>query len=211
MKRILQLGTAAVLLSALITPASPARADNPGYLAFPRLVANMPAAWHVLNRKLWVDGCEGCPGVQAIDLTEYPSLSPRSEDAHLDSLTAGLAYLHDAAGTADPHRQRTLRTAAAQSFANAAWRLGRSRVSLGRVGTGDLTRNVFSPTRNPWLSAAGTDLADGLGLMGSALPAGYDGSDYPPPPPWRNPIVIQAMAQFDEAYTELVEQRPVGD
>lgn len=218
MKQLPRLGAVVsmviVTLVALVTVAAPAQADG-GYkeLAFPRITNDMPAVWHKLNRHLWVDGCPGCPGplAEAIDFAEYPSLAPRQEDAYLDSFTTGLAYLHDAAQVTDPAKKGALRTAAVQSFAKAAGRLGASRVGLRQVGTADFVRNVFEPTSNRWLTSAGIDLADGLSLMQQALPAGYNGEyDYPGPPPGKEPIIVKAMSEFDEAYTELVEQTSIG-
>jgi hypothetical protein len=193
MKRLPRLGVVSLLAAALMALATPARADDPaGDLAFPRFTANMPAAWHVLNKKLWVDGCDGCPGPLAVDVTEFPALLPQHEDEYLDSLTNGLTYLHDAAQTSALDRKQVLRTAAMQSFAKAAWRLGRSTVSLRRVGIADLARNVFEPTANPWLTAAGIDVSDGLTIMQDALPPGYDGRGaFPPAPPWKDPIIVQ--------------------
>ncbi|MFD0887103.1 hypothetical protein ACFQ08_21360 [Streptosporangium algeriense] len=112
----------------------------------------------------------------------------------IGDLTRGFATLHEARGSNDSW----LRAEALGYFRSAVQALYGASVTVKQVGQLDRANGVLQPASAPWLTAAAVDVTDGL----RELTGG--GGQVPPSP-------SAAMAQFDEAYRELVLQVPVGN
>jgi hypothetical protein len=141
-----------------------------------------------------IDPCPGCPD-WAISLEH---LVLPEDPYYVEGLNGGLGLLAEAA-IAEPREAAALRAAAQEEFLAAAGRLGDTRTWLGVVGTVDWEGNRINPDPQPWLEAAGVDLADGLNLMRQAITE-------PDPQPWLD----AAMDEFEEAYLEIAQQEALG-
>ncbi|MFY1634965.1 hypothetical protein ACN27F_17115 [Solwaraspora sp. WMMB335] len=196
----LVLGLTATTVTAV--PA-PARAAATQQICVPILDAGgQIIGWHCFDIPVAVDDCVPCP-VLAVSF-QHLVLPPEAEYRFVDELFTGVELLAEAALTTSPRVAVRLRAQAEQSFLAAAGALGGSPIAPGPVGTADLDRGVIGPPSQPWLTAAATDLVDGLLILQEAGPE---------PTPWEpdpQPWLTAAMEQFDEAYQELAERRPIG-
>lgn len=203
------LGTAVALLALLVgsgaatvaAPASPAYASA-GYIELCLPVFDQYGniiGWHdcivipLPVEKPKPGPCDHCPWTFGMEHLVLPS-----DPWYLDDVLSGLDLLSQAAA-ADPREAAQLRAAALEAFLAAAERLGEGQVRLGDVGIANFERNVIEPVPEPWLEAAGTDVGNGLSLLQRAL-------TNPDPQPW----LAAGMAEFEEAYQEIIEQQPVG-
>jgi len=118
-----------------------------------------------------------------------------------EAIFAGLQDLGFAASSTLPAVQARYRTAALNSFTSAAMLAGRGGLRTGQVGIFDAGRGVTIPQDLPWLAAVAQDIVDGIGVL-------VESPTLPLPPPR---VVEAAMAQFDEAYQEMVAKAPIGD
>ncbi len=116
-----------------------------------------------------------------------------------EAILVGLQDLGLAASSTVPAVQARYRTAALNSFTSAATLAGRGGVRPGPVGIFDAGRGVLVPQNLPWLAAVAQDLVDGIGVL-------VQSPTLPLPPPRAE----AAMAQFDEAYKEMVTKAPIG-
>jgi hypothetical protein len=150
--------------------------------------------WICIPVDVEIDICPGCPDFAF----GFDHLVLPADARYVEDLAAGLGLL-DRAAAAGPREAAGLRARAQDAFLSAARRLGDTRVRLGEVGVVDWDRNVIRPDPDPWLVAAGTDVGNGLTLMGQAL-------GNPDPQPW----LAAAMREFEEARVELALREPVG-
>jgi len=190
---VLGAGTATVA-----APATPALASGSYImLCFPVYNANgqiIDWVCHPYELPREAEPCVNCPDFAlGMDHLVLPA-----DPYYFEDLLRGLDLLGQAA-VADPRQAASLRAAAEAAFLAAAERLGDNQVRLGEAGIVDWELNIVRPDPDPWLWAAGTDVGNGLTLMQQALAN-------PEPSPW-----IQAgMAEFEEAYQEIIQRQPIG-
>lgn len=129
-----------------------------------------------------------------------PVINPELSDQVATHFAHGMNALGQAATATDPARKATLRATAFQEFVSAARAAGGSRLSVRRVGWLDRTTGRLSPEPQPWLRESGVDLADGVGWLQLSFTDPANANRYR----------SLAMAQFDQAYTEIADQRVIA-
>jgi hypothetical protein len=187
---VLGLATATVAMPATPAQASPGfRLCLPVYDEGGTKIIGWDCHWYDLPIEV---PCPPCPWA-----LEFDHLVNPPDRWYVEDLLDGLDLLQQAA--LNPREADQFRASALREFRSAAQRAGDGGIRLGTVGHADLQRNVIEPDPTPWLVAAGTDLADGMQLMHRAIRD-------PEPDPW----IEAAMGQFEEAYQEIAQQRPIG-
>jgi hypothetical protein len=185
-----------IATATVAVPATPAQA-GPGFmLCLPvydeggTKIIDWDCHWYDLPIEI---PCPPCPdwGLEFDHLVNPP------DQWYVEDLLDGLDLLEQAA--LNPREADRFRAMAQREFMSSAQRADDPGIQLGTVGRVDRERNVIESDPHPWLVAAGTDLADGLRLMHRALKD-------PEPSPW----IEAAMDQFEEAYQEIAQQRPIG-
>lgn len=194
----------AAMLLGLVTatvaaPATPAMAGGPGIrICLPVYEEEKLVGWECFWYDLPIEAepCQWCPdwGLR-FDHAVNP-VNPRYGGSILD----GLGFLQQAA--ANPREAPRLRAAAEQSFVTAARQLGEAGTTLrlGEAGSIDWERETIGHDSPPWLEAAGTDVGNGIHYTTRALSSADPG-----------PLLRAAMAEFEEAYQEITQQRPIGN
>jgi hypothetical protein len=179
--------------------AKPAQAAIVIKVCFPVIINHGIVIWQciTITVKSSIGICLRCPDPYAIDFIEDRVLPVERKIQYLEKLTGGLDLLGQAGQTSDPKVRDGLRLQALDSFIGAAKVLGDFKVKLNQVGYADLKANVLKPGKEPWLAAAGTDIADGLRLLQNGSDAGAEQQS-------------KAMAEFDEALAELTQMVPIG-
>ncbi|HET6211312.1 MAG TPA: hypothetical protein VFE14_00420 [Micromonosporaceae bacterium] len=129
-----------------------------------------------------------------------PVINPEFSDQVATHFAQGMSALGQAAATTDPARKATLRATAFQEFTSAARAAGGSRLSVRRVGWLDRVTGRLEPEPDPWLWKSGVDLADGVGWLQLSFADPANANRYR----------ALAMAQFDEAYTEIADKRVIA-
>jgi hypothetical protein len=114
-------------------------------------------------------------------------------------LVQGTSKLSEAAQTTDPARSASLRTDALTTFVSAARAAGGSRLFVRRAGWIDPVTGRFEPEPDPWLWESGVDEADGIAWLQRSFADPANAARYR----------SLAMAQFDEAYTEIATKRVI--
>jgi hypothetical protein len=200
MKRLRLLTVAAAtavagMLGALVAPISPAQAApyQEGYAFVDRSGVGQTGYVYIDGTEIVI--CPQCYrwiGVVA-------DLPPESVYQINKGLLTGLQGLGKAASTKDPVLSQRYRDEALQAFIAAASGASRGTLRPGQVGYYDAARGVTVPQDLNWLAAAAQDLVDGVTVL-------QESPTLPLPPP----RAALAMAQFDEAYGELVAHRPIG-
>lgn len=176
-----------------VTPSPALALPCAGYI--PVVLPNGQVRWICIPIWVEVDLCPGCPD-HAFELDH--AVQP-ADEWWVEGLTNGLGLL-DRAAHVGPREAAGLRAQAQDAFFAAARGLGvGNRVRLGQAGALDWETGVIRPDPDPWLVAAGTDVADGLNAMLQALAGPF-------PDPW----LERAMAEFEEARVELALREPIG-
>lgn len=143
-------------------------------------------------------GCEVCG--PAFRWTHDPVINPEMENRFTERVSTGIRLIGQATYTANPTAAAQLRTEALNAFTTAASASGRSSVRLGAVGLANPTTGGF--TARPdllWLAASGGDVLDGIAELKRVLYPGPVGGSR-----------AAAMRQFEEAYSELSQQRVIA-
>lgn len=187
----LGLGVATVAVPA--TPAQASHAYSTGCGPIYNSIGQLVGWVLCVEYRKWddVDPCY-CPWTFSFD----PRVQP-ADPRFMEDVLGGLTLLEQA--YENPDQAEQLWSQAQSTFLSAAERFGPGQIRLGQVGIADLERNRIEPVPVPWLVAAGTDVGNGLTLMQQALRE-------PDPEPW----LAAGMAEFEEAYQEILHQHPIG-
>jgi hypothetical protein len=136
----------------------------------------------------------------AIDWDHDPVIRDELDGLIGEQSVKGLTKLGQAQFTTDPALRTRLRNEAMAAFTAAARYGVGSRTGVAAVGVADWERQTFDPSPDPWLEAAGHDVADGLGLLKQSFADPANAARYR----------ALAAGQFDEAYAELSQQQVIG-
>jgi hypothetical protein len=147
---------------------------------------------------LWWQKCPQC-GRVAIH-GEDPVIRRELGELVNQYLSQGLGDLSFAAATTDPARKATLRNSALDKFTSAARAASGSRVFLQWAGRFDPVTGRLDPEPDPWLWESGVDQADGVAWLQRSFADPANAARYR----------SLAMAQFDEAYTEIADKRVIA-
>ena len=188
--------------------------------------AQQASAGSYLSRLCWVEWVNGQPKVECVDIPvakpwddifdcpqcgagidwrHDPVIRDDFEGLVGQHVTNGLAKLGAAAFTTDPVVRERLRAEAVARFDAATRYASQSRMTFAAYGLADDLNDKFvpvagGPSPDPWLPAAGRDVADGITLLQQALREPRNAAR----------LRAQALVQFDEAYTELSQHEVIG-
>ncbi|NUT92855.1 MAG: hypothetical protein HOY78_12620 [Saccharothrix sp.] len=146
-------------------------------------------------------GDGGCPecGIAFLWRHDY-AVNPEKENRFAEQVSTGLRLIGRATRTTDPATAAQLRTDALNAFTTAASTSGFSPLSLQSAGAANPTTGVFTARPDlAWAAASAADVLDGVAELKRVLYPGPVGGSR-----------AAAMRQFEEAYTELSQQRAIA-
>jgi hypothetical protein len=193
----LRAGLTAVALAVMSTvlsvaPAQAAAAGKDCYVIDGQVIC-VPLA---VNWLWWLD-CPQCG--RFVRHSEDPVIRQDLAELVNQYLSQGLGDLSAATLTTDPTRKAALRNAALDKFVSAARSASGSRVFVGWAGRIDPATGRLGPEPEPWLWESGVDEADGIAWLQRSFADPANAARYR----------SLAMAQFDEAYTEIANKQVI--
>lgn len=135
----------------------------------------------------------------SFDWQHDPVIREDLEAAVGQQVVNGIDKLGAAEFTRDVTLRAQLRAEAMSAFTAAARYGGGSAMSMQSTGVANMERNTYEPDPHPWTLAAGADIVDGVALLQRSFEDPVNAGR----------LRALAAAQFDEAYTELSQQRVI--